>query len=1011
MPSDLTRPATGDLRQHYEAVVMQQGRVILDRDFNALQDIVNGRIAADALDEIGPCGTPVADDGLAVSLPPGAASVSAPVSFSAPDPFDFLVKPGTIYVGGQRVVFEAPPAGQPPLSYFHQPDWPSPPDPFARGSASFSAPQRELVALHAFEQEVGAVEDPELLDVALGGPDTTQRVRLMRRIVRLGVTGADCAEALADAVAEWGRHGYLFDPLAMRLRPQTALQVTFTGPASASNPCDPAAQGGYLGAENQLIRVMIRGPGDGGSPALLWGYDNASSLYRVAVHPDATTLQLAQAPVDAFRIPAKGQYVEVLRTAAVLGSQPDQAGGPPIVRCVAAATGHVATVETYSTTDNTLVLDAPLPEKYTSEQNPLFLRVWVGRQPFDPSSAVPVPLTDPTGQTSPGLQVTVTQPPSAATGAALPAGAFWLFAVRPATPQALYPGRFLDGPQPPDGPRQWACPLAVINWSAGASFSGPDDRVTDCRPKFDNLVTLTARQLGACCTLAVGPADAPRLQQVLDRAAVYGKATICFGPGTYLLPRSLRLTARHSGLTLEACQGGARLRAATGAPRGSFLDGLVVIVGAADVSLRGLSFSPPAEVFSLAVDDAIRVISSPTEGQITLTALVGVRAVNSRSLTLEDCSFDHAAKVAPGTLLFAAGLFVAGDCTGLTVRGCRFTSQVPVALTPNPAGQPTSPDAVPAFAALFGVTAVPSAPSKESRGPGAGAYLRTVLDEATLRDNQFAGLSAALFAFGPDVGRALIQGNRATGCTCGFWLVSFESQLRLFGDESAGPQLIARAAGQFQEPQLGYWAARLYPLPAEVDPGTTIQVPAPPPGPTVPTAPAGYLFFRASAIDQQQQDVQVVPVPSTPLQNLSLSVLDNSAEFVSAKAFGTTALLLVVCQRFLDQFSPQQRTVIVSSNAARTSSPIRMVPVAVVVTSGPATLTGNVIANANSLDGTSLSLSIFNTDGAPPGSPKWLAVTGNVLVGRTNLGALARTGLPAPLHSWLEWNSQTNAEG
>ena len=109
------------------------------------------------------------------------------------------------------------------------------------------------------------------------------------------------------------------------------------------------ATGGYLGADNQLVRVQICDAGDGtaGSGKLLWGYDNASFLYRVTVNPDSKTLQLNQSPVDAFHSPKSGQFVEVLRTAAILESDPD-ASDPfhqqTIVRCIAEASAEVRTL-------------------------------------------------------------------------------------------------------------------------------------------------------------------------------------------------------------------------------------------------------------------------------------------------------------------------------------------------------------------------------------------------------------------------------------------------------------------------------------------------------------------------------------------------------------------------------------------------------------------------------------------------------------------------------------------
>src|ERR1700738_2132562 len=219
MPSDRSR-TSDDRSQHYKAVVTQQGRVILDRDFNAMQDILNGELAADATDIIGPCGTP--DNGFEISLessssPPNFLSPPFPQDPSVGGPQDFLIAPGTMYIGGERAVFPARYPGQTgpyTYSYFDQPDWINPPAPE-------NIPPTEVVYLHLFEQEVGAVEDPDLVEVALGGPDTTQRVRMMRRVERC--TGSTCA----DAANHWRGKGFNLDPKTMRLRPKVALQASF----------------------------------------------------------------------------------------------------------------------------------------------------------------------------------------------------------------------------------------------------------------------------------------------------------------------------------------------------------------------------------------------------------------------------------------------------------------------------------------------------------------------------------------------------------------------------------------------------------------------------------------------------------------------------------------------------------------------------------------------------------------------------------------------------------------
>ena len=110
----------------------------------------------------------------------------------------------------------------------------------------------------------------------------------MRRVVRTPVSSDDCAGAWAELTKRWLTAGLSFDPQTMRLAPTAKLLAGFDQSKAPPDPCDPVATGGYLGADNQLIRVQISSAGSTGSPAeppqLLWGYDNASFLYRVVGH-------------------------------------------------------------------------------------------------------------------------------------------------------------------------------------------------------------------------------------------------------------------------------------------------------------------------------------------------------------------------------------------------------------------------------------------------------------------------------------------------------------------------------------------------------------------------------------------------------------------------------------------------------------------------------------------------------------------------------------------------------
>src|SRR5216684_1430224 len=540
MASDRDR-LTFDARLQFRSVVAQQGRVMVPADFNEAREIEGEEQRKEALDFVGPSGTP--DNGYEIDLPaPG------------PPPADFVIQPGTMYVGGIRA--ELPPGANVPITYFRQPDWLDP---------TPQAGTREYILLSLREQEISAVEDSNLKDVALGGPDTTQRTRIIQQIVRLPTGESDCAAALKQQEVAWAAGGRSFDEKTMRLTSLARLKVGFDNSGGPPSPCDPVAQGGYLGAENQLFRVRISAPGK-----FVWGRDNSSFVYRVTLGSDNQTLTFDAPPVDAFHFPKTGQAVEVLRTQAKL---PD--GG-----LIATDTGQLFTLtEAYNPDTQSVKLPAAFTASAGTPQ--LFLRVWDAEVNF--TAGTPVTLG------SEGIQVTLNAPSNI-----FHAGDFWAFAARPSTPVEVYPTRYLDDFQPPDGPRQWICPLAILNWSGTVGSV-----IADCRNKFDNLVDLTKRKSGAsCCTVLLKPEDLTAnttLQSVLD--SLKGtSSTVCLQPGVYFLAKPLLLGQEHSGLTLEGCHAGVVL-ARESAGNGNFLAGLVVLSLADNITLRGIRFELPLMPF------------------------------------------------------------------------------------------------------------------------------------------------------------------------------------------------------------------------------------------------------------------------------------------------------------------------------------------------------------------------------------------------------------------------------
>lgn len=479
MGSDRARISFDPTRQ-YRSVVVQQGRVTLDADVNEQAALASEALRIETIDLVGPAGTP--DNGYKV-VTDGQDNLT--------------VDAGTMYLGGWRLELDHPVKVASQLEWLDRP-----------ATTQETARHKSIVALHAIEQSISAVEDQALLEVALGGPDTAARTRLMQHIVEIP-TGVDtCAEAALAVEKLLIAEGMRLDLKTLELLYNAGLKVGFYPPTKKSDPCCPPAQGGYLGADNQLIRVAVTSV-SGGAGKLVWGWNNASFLYR-ATAVSANVLQLAQAPIDAAHTPQPGQTIEILRTTMVLGNAADS-------NYVAAPQGLIVTLGAGNIYDPaTQQLTLPAGTTLPADPNTLFVRLWQAVVPF--TAGKPAQLDAVSGLT---VTIDIKSLPAAPLGL----HPYWNFAVRPNTPQQVYPARYLEKPQPPDGPRQWLCGLAIF--TPGAP-SGP---VTpDCRIPF-----LPLTDLGACDCCALTLNSKEDWQGKLN-AAIAGKSpalSICFQPGKF----------------------------------------------------------------------------------------------------------------------------------------------------------------------------------------------------------------------------------------------------------------------------------------------------------------------------------------------------------------------------------------------------------------------------------------------------------------------------------------------
>jgi hypothetical protein len=480
--SDLAR-ITFDSSRGYRSVVAQQGRVTLEADINEETAIGSEALRKETIDVVGPCGTP--DDGYKVSWDSAQGLIAGK---------------GTMYVGGWRLTEDTV------VPFNNQPEWLDQP-------AQTALQGNAVAALLVTEQSISATEDQALREVALGGPDTAARTRLMQHLVLLPTDASLCPAAQKTVVETLQQMGLQLNTATLELQYAATLKVSFFPPKQSSDPCCPPAQGGYLGADNQLVRVAVSSF-SGTSGALLWGWNNASFLYRATV-VSPTVLKLSQAPIDAAHTPQPGQVIEILRTTMILGNAAEK-------NYVAAQDGLLVTLGTGTVYDPaSQQLTLPTGTTLPADTNTLFVRLWQGTVPFNSGTTVQLDAVS-------GLAVNVKI--AALPTAPLASRPYWCFAVRPNTPQSVYPQRFLELGQRPDGPRQWLCDLAIVEAPIATAAAAVWTIVADCRKHFKHLINLG---VCTCCELTLSPDEDWVTELNTAIASGPSSISICLQPGVY----------------------------------------------------------------------------------------------------------------------------------------------------------------------------------------------------------------------------------------------------------------------------------------------------------------------------------------------------------------------------------------------------------------------------------------------------------------------------------------------
>jgi hypothetical protein len=498
MKGDFSRD-TFDSKKHYSTVLMQQGRVQVDADWNEQQAIDQFRIETEALDVIGPCGAPKHAPGFKLTL-------QADNQLS--------IGPGRFYVDGILCQNEAE------VLFSQQPDLPTPPDFAAALSDSYAA----VLYLDVWQRHLTALDDPHMREVALGGPDTATRLKTVWQVKVLAVQPPDSREdeSALSCDSQFPEWDALTAPSTGRLNARTVP------PGSTDNPCLIPPTAGYQCLENQLYRAEIHHGSEFGTVTFKWSRENGSVVTAIRkISGDRITVQdIGPDEVLGF---GTGQWVEILDDNLELNRIP----GELVQIQSISADGQEITV---APTPTTLGSTDGIEPKYHPK-----LRRWDHVIGSGEVAAAGVPISNDWIELEGGIQVLFSS-------GTYKTGDYWMIPARTATGQIEW---FLDDsntpiPQLPLGIQHHYCRLAI------ARLIRETITLQDCRHIFPPLTEIEVGE--GCCTAVVQPGD--DIQTALDALPVAG-GCVCLKTGIHTIAQPLRIT--RSNVTLQGESLGARV--------------------------------------------------------------------------------------------------------------------------------------------------------------------------------------------------------------------------------------------------------------------------------------------------------------------------------------------------------------------------------------------------------------------------------------------------------------------
>ncbi|MEL7357775.1 MAG: DUF6519 domain-containing protein [Cyanobacteria bacterium J06560_6] len=489
MKGDFTR-STFERTRHYSSVRMQQGRVPMDADWNEAQDIGNYLDSLTRSDVIGPCGFPEDNAGFELIVEEGEIRIGA----------------GRGYVGGSVI------ENDDVVAIAQQPHLPE-----------YAMPETEglyVAYLDVWQRHITAIDDPNIKEIALGGPDTATRSQTIWQVKLKALTDTEDNSPTCQDLGETWQPSNSQNAGHLRSR--------VTPSPLEDRPCIIPASAGFRRLENQLYRVEIHQGSESGTPTFKWSRENGTiaSRWTGPNEPNTNKLTVEQAGRDSVLRFQPNSWIELSDDATELGGTP----------------GRLVKLDQVEGQQLTIDGTATRPDGYLTPK----IRQWdhqeqPGQTLIDGAIALVegqwLPLED-------GVEVWFepsvlgSESDDDSGGNVYRTGDYWLIPARTMGAQVLWPtdDNLEPLPLPPEGIEHQYCALGILRLT-GSTW----ERLQDCRPLFPPLTDLPS--LGGCCTRVAPGED---IQRAVDRAIAAGGGCICLGHGIHTLDRPLRLTQAHS---------------------------------------------------------------------------------------------------------------------------------------------------------------------------------------------------------------------------------------------------------------------------------------------------------------------------------------------------------------------------------------------------------------------------------------------------------------------------------